>query len=177
VSEAVPLSDNAGSVVEFSLKPKPKSAYTAYQNIHVKIGQDEYTYSEAWRMAAKGEKKDYFSVPEDLRDQLYYSDATIWLEPGGVDRTYKAGTPHEAESPWGTQPGKFELRPIPNGVRTIRRRTTLRWDAHGQLMLPIAEKRTVQVQTSGGAGPDGSRGWVWEGSTVLASCMAMGRLM
>ena len=66
-------------------------------------------------MAAKGEKKDYFSVPEDLRDQLYYSDATIWLEPGGVDRTYKAGTPHEAESPWGTQPGKFELRPIPNG--------------------------------------------------------------
>ena len=58
------------------------------------------------------------------------------------------------ESPWGTQPGKFELRPIPNGVRTIRRRTTLRWDAHGQLMLPIAEKRTVQVQTSGGAGPD-----------------------
>jgi hypothetical protein len=145
VSEAVPLSDNAGSVVEFSLKPKPKSAYTAYQNIHVKIGQDEYTYSEAWRMAAKGEKKDYFSVPEDLRDQLYYSDATIWLEPGGVDRTYKAGTPHEAESPWGTQPGKFELRPIPNGVRTIRRRTTLRWDAHGQLMLPIAEKRTVMA--------------------------------
>eukprot|EP01047_Picozoa_sp_COSAG01_P044478 COSAG01_NODE_4023_length_5426_cov_7.423503_5_plen_159_part_00 len=102
-------------------------------------------------MAAKGEKKDYFSVPEDLRDQLYYSDATKWLEPGGVDRTYQGGTPHDAESPWGTKPGKFELRPIPNGVRTIRRRTTLRWDAHGQLMLPIAEKRTVQVQTSGGA--------------------------
>ena len=58
MSEAVPLSDNAGSVVELSLKPKPKSAYTAYQNIHVKIGQDEYTYSEAWRMAGKGEKKE-----------------------------------------------------------------------------------------------------------------------
>jgi hypothetical protein len=102
VSKAVPLSDNAGSVVEFSLKPKTKRAYTAYQNIHVKIGQDEYTYSEAWRMAAKGEKKDYFSVPEDLRDQLYYSDATIWLEPGGLDRTYREGTPHDADSPfWG----------------------------------------------------------------------------
>jgi hypothetical protein len=156
VSKAAPLSDNAGSVVEFSLKPKPKRAYTAYQNIHVRIGEDEYTYSEAWRMAAKGEKKDYFSVPEDLRDRLYYSDATIWLEPGGLDRTYQEGTPHEADSPWGTQPGKFELRPIPPGVRTIRHRTTFRWDPDGQLMLPIAEKRTVQVadELTGGAPPD-----------------------
>jgi hypothetical protein len=160
VSEPVPLSANAGSVVEITLKPKKtKRAYTAYQNIHVKIGQDQYTYSEAWRMAAKGEKKDYFSVPDDLRDQLYYSDATIWLEPGGLDRTYQEGTPHDADTPWGTQPGKFELRPIPDGVRTIRRRTTLRWDTDGRLLLPIVEKRTVQVHTAadellGGAPPD-----------------------
>ncbi len=53
---------------------------SAYQNIVVKIGADEYKYSEAWSLGAKGAPYDLFSVPEDLRDQLYFS--TVLYEYG-----------------------------------------------------------------------------------------------
>eukprot|EP01048_Picozoa_sp_COSAG05_P021626 COSAG05_NODE_4043_length_1703_cov_2.033666_2_plen_143_part_00 len=56
-------------------------------------------------MNAKGVPYDFFSVPPELRDKVYYSDAQIWLEKGGVDKTYKRGTKHDAESPWGTAVG------------------------------------------------------------------------
>ena len=38
------LKNNAGSKVKLSLKPNKKASYTAYQNITVKIGTDEYRY-------------------------------------------------------------------------------------------------------------------------------------
>ena len=61
------LKNNAGSKVKLSLKPNKKASYTAYQNITVKIGTDEYRYSEAWSLGAKGVPYDLFSVPKDLR--------------------------------------------------------------------------------------------------------------
>jgi hypothetical protein len=134
------LPKDAGTKVKLTLKPNKKANYTAYQNITVKIGSDTYSYSEAWSMGAKGVPADFFSVPADLRDKLYYSDATIWLEKGGVDKTYKMGTKHDAETPWGTAKGRQELRPVPPGAQTLRRKTTLRWNKQGKLMTPL-EKR------------------------------------
>ena len=47
MGELTLLKKNAGTEVKLSLKPNKKDTYTAYQNISVKIGTDEYKYSEA----------------------------------------------------------------------------------------------------------------------------------
>ena len=93
VGKLTRLPKHAGSKVALSLKPKKKANYTAYQNIVVKIGKDEYKYSEAWSMGAKGAVYDLFSVPKDLRDQVYFSDAKVWLEKGGVDPSSRSPQP------------------------------------------------------------------------------------
>ena len=147
VSKLVRLPKDGGSKVKLSLKPNKKANYTAYQNVKMKIGSDTYVYSEAWSMNAKGVPYDFFSVPPELRDKVYYSDAQIWLEKGGVDnKTYKRGTKHDAESPWGTAHGRKELRPVPPGATVVRRNTTLRWDRQGKMLEPV-EKRTTSVFT------------------------------
>ena len=88
------LKNNAGSKVKLSLKPNKKASYTAYQNITVKIGTDKYQYSEAWSFGEKGGKQDLFSVPEDLRKNIYFSDAFMWLEKGesNTHNTYGPGS-------------------------------------------------------------------------------------
>ena len=88
VGDLTLLKKNAGTKVKLSLKPKKKANYTAYQNIKVKIGTDEYKYSEAWSMNEKGTPEDFFSVPPELRKNLYFSNASIWLEKGGVNKSY-----------------------------------------------------------------------------------------
>ena len=97
-------------------------------------------------MNAKGVPYDFFSVPPELRDKVYYSDAEIWLEKGGVDKTYRPGKAHDAESPWGTAKGRAQLRPVPPGATVVRRKTTLRWNRQGKMMEPV-EKRSASVFT------------------------------
>ena len=139
------LKNNAGSKVKLSLKPNKKASYTAYQNITVKIGTDEYQYSEAWSFGEKGGKQDLFSVPEDLRKNIYFSDAFMWLEKGGVDKSYKRGTAHSVDTPWGTAKGRDQLRAIPVGAKVTRRKTTLRWKTPTEMMRPT-EKRKVFIE-------------------------------
>jgi hypothetical protein len=137
------LPKHAGSKVKISLKPSKKANYTAYQNIVVKIGADEYKYSEAWSLGAKGVPHDLFSVPEDLRDQLYFSDAKMWIEKGGVDSSYTRGKAHKSTTPWGTAKGRAEFRRIPSGAKVVRRKTTLRWNARGEMMAPVEKRKTL----------------------------------
>ena len=140
------LKKDAGTKVKLSLKPNKKDTYTAYQNIKVKIGGDEYNYSEAWSMNARGTPEDFFSVPEDLRSNLYFSDASIWLEKGGVDKSYTRGEPHSADTPWGTAKGRNQFRRIPVGSKVTQRKTTLRWKTSKNMMKP-SEKRKVFTKT------------------------------
>ena len=135
------LSRNEGSRVKIALKPSKKANFTAYQNITVKIGGDAYTYCEAWSLNSQKAQFDTFSVPPDLRDKLYHSDAKMWLEPGGVDATYKVGRKHDAATPWGATKGAMTQRTIPATAAVTRRKTTLRWTPDGTLMPPT-EKRS-----------------------------------
>ena len=139
------LPKHFGSKVKLSLKPNKKVNYTAYQNITVKIGSDKYEYSEAWSFGEKGGKQDLFSVPKDLRKNIYFSDAFMWLEKGGVDKSYKRGTAHSVDTPWGTAKGRDQLRPIPVGAKVTRRKTTLRWKTPTEMMRPT-EKRKVFIE-------------------------------
>ena len=141
VGKLVRLPNHAGSKVKLSLKPNKKANYTAYQNITVKIGKDEYKYSEAWSMGAKGVVYDLFSVPKDLRDQVYFSDAEVWLEKGGVDPSYTRGTAHSSDTPWGTAKGRRQFRRIPANAKVTRRKTTLRWNTRGEMMTPIEKRK------------------------------------
>jgi hypothetical protein len=142
VGKLTRLPKHAGTKVNLSLKPNKKSNYTAYQNITVKIGKDEYKYSEAWSMGAKGVVYDLFSVPKDLRDQVYFSDAKVWLEKGGVNPSYTRGTAHSSDTPWGTAKGRHQFRRIPADAKVTRRKTTLRWNTRGEMMMPIEKRKT-----------------------------------
>ena len=82
-----------------------------------------------------------FSVPKDLRDQVYFSDAKVWLEKVGVDLSYTRGTAHSADTPWGTAKGRRQFRRIPADAKVTRRKTTLRWNTRGEMMTPIEKPK------------------------------------
>ena len=136
------LPKQQGTRVRIGLAPDKKANHTAYQNISVRIGDDRYVYSEAWSMGAKGRQYDYFSVPPELRHRKYTSTAETWLEPGGIDSSYKRGELHDAESPWGLARGRWERREPPAGSTVTHRKTTLRW-RNGKLLAPEETRRSA----------------------------------
>lgn len=136
------LPKDAGTRVKMSLKPAKKASYTAYQNITVTLGDDTYDYSEAWSLGAKGTQYDTFLVPEERRDEKYRSVAYMWIEPGGVDRSYRVGTLHD--EPWGTAKGRYEKRTPPDGALLVERATTLTWDSAGKMRPPKEQRRVVE---------------------------------
>ena len=92
-------------------------------------------------LANKSSSGNLFSVPKDLRDRVYFSDAKVWLEKGGVDSSYTRGTAHNADTPWGTAKGRRQFRRIPVGAKVTRRKTTLRWNTRGEMMTPIEKPK------------------------------------
>ena len=109
VSDNQPLPKNAGIRVLMSLHKK--AGYTVYQNVDTRLGSDRYVYSEAWSMNTNKKQYDYFQVPPERRNERHKVVAEMWLEKGGVDRNYKAGTLYE--DPWGTAKGYKERRTPP----------------------------------------------------------------
>ena len=112
---------NEGMRVRIQLKPNKKANYTAYQNITVRIGKDKYKYSEAWTLNTSKTQYDTFSVPEELRDQTYRSTAEMWIEKGGVDKSYQKGKLYSADTPWGMTKGRMKMRKVPPGTKVTRR--------------------------------------------------------
>ena len=139
------LPKEAGIHVRIGLSPNKKANYTTYQNVDMSIGSTKYRYSEAWSMGSKNTQYDYFQVPQDLRNKVYRSDVVMWLEPGGIDKTYKEGKAFDAKSPWGTAHGRDNYhRTPPDGAGMLRRITVLKWDSKGKLLEP-KETRKFEI--------------------------------
>ena len=139
------LPSDGGTRVRLRLSPNKKASYTAYQNIAVFLNGRTWLYSEAWSLNTTKGVHDVFSLPEELRQQAWYvSAADIWLEPGGVDPSYKRGVAHDAETPWGTAKGRHELRRPPQGAEVTRRVTRLEWD-QSELLAEADEWRGTYV--------------------------------
>ena len=134
---------DTGTQVQIKLKPNKPAPTIAYQTVTLKLGTDTYVYSEAWSLQGSKGVFDTFLVPENRRDELYYSVVSMWIEPAPMDKTYKTGT--VGEQPWGKAFGKKHTRPIPSGVDVVERKTTLRWDKKGKMMKPV-EKRNVYLR-------------------------------
>ena len=132
---------NDGTRVKISLAPNKKANYTAYQNIKVTLGSDTYDYSEAWSMNTTKTVHDTFMVSKDRRSETYRSVAYMWLEPGGVDKSYKAGKLFT--DPWGTAKGKDGRRKPPDGATLIERVTTLKWNKDGTMKPPTEKRKSV----------------------------------
>ena len=133
--------------VLMSLVPNKKASFTVYQNVSMRIGRDKYDYSEAWTLNSTKKQYDYFEVPEELRSAKYSSRVLMWLEKGGIDKTYRRGKAFEAASPWGTAHGRKAMRGPPTGTKVLRRITRMSWNAQGQ--LTVEEER--KILTAGGA--------------------------
>ena len=129
----------AGTRVKISLKPAKKASYTAYQNIEVTLGEDTYEYSEAWSLGGKKTVYDTFMVPKERRNETYKSVAYMWIESGGVDRSYKAGKLFK--DPWGTAKGRKQRRDPPEDTRVVERVTTLKWNCAGKLQTPVEKRK------------------------------------
>ena len=131
---------NEGMRVRIQLKPNKKANYTAYQNITVRIGKDKYKYSEAWTLNTSKTQYDTFSVPEELRDQTYRSTAEMWIEKGGVDKSYQKGKLYRADTPWGMTKGRMKMRKVPPGTKVTRRKTVMKWSKDGTIDVNEVER-------------------------------------
>jgi|EP01046_Picozoa_sp_COSAG06_P000235 hypothetical protein len=129
-----------GMRVRIQLKPNKKASYTAYQNITVRIGKDKYEYSEAWSLNSSKTQYDTFSVPEDLRKHTYRSTAEMWIEKGGVDKSYTVGKLYSADTPWGLTKGSSKMRKVPVGTKVLYRKTVMKWSKDGTINVNEVER-------------------------------------
>ena len=80
---------------------------------------------------------------EANRHHTYKSTAEMWIEPGGVDKSYKVGKRHDADTPWGMTKGRWELRKVPPGTKVTHRKTVFKWNKDGK--IEAKETRTKHI--------------------------------
>jgi hypothetical protein len=141
---------------------------TIYQTVRLAttLGEDKnwevHDFTEAWERKSGRRKSrrldqggiDSFLIPNDFvarGNGHVIFNAVAWVEPGGVDDTYRKGTD---DSLWGGLFGRMHMRKPPAGAQMLTRVVNAKWEKGGRIQwIPPEEEQVVPDSPPSAPGP------------------------